>query len=270
MNQSEQINELSPAIVAAQAAGLIVVARNKNSQTNSQYADLADIATSVLPVLSDHKVSVLQFIGSIRQEGEIHVFGVTTRLLHASGQYLEQIGEFPLASPPVSKSGNQILNWSQNHGLAITYARRYALVSALGIAIGSDDDAQKLLSALQTGPGQEPVYAPHWSALIRGKWDGELVEGYKTPLGEMSTEEKRELIRMKLHLKSPALAAFLYDSASSILDECGMIYEDAGHSFPSDPMDMTPGEIGALFTFAKSTQTRISAEKAAAAGEVIP
>lgn len=270
MQQSPEINELSPAIVAAQAAGLIVVARNKNSQTNSQYADLADIAAEIVPILTQNRVAVLQFIGGIRAEGDMLVFGVCTRLLHASGQYIEHSGEFPLASPPVSKSGNQILNWSQNHGLAITYARRYALVSALGIATGNDDDAQKLLSALQSGPGQEPVYMPHWSDLIRGKWDDQLVEGYKTPLGEMSTEEKRELIRMKLHLKSPALAAFLYDSATGILEECGMVYEDCGHAFPSNPHDMTPGEIGSLFTFAKSTQTRIAAEKAAAAGEVIP
>jgi hypothetical protein len=56
---------------------------------------------------------------------------IVTQLLHSSG---ESIVFGPLSGPAGA-------NWQQLGG-AITYARRYALMAALGIAGGDDDDAQ--------------------------------------------------------------------------------------------------------------------------------
>lgn len=279
MDQSPEIDKIAPALVDAQAEGLVVVAQNKNSQTNSQYADLADIAAAVLPILTRHGIAVLQFVGAIRSEqtminvgqdkkpGDILVVGVTTRIQHISGQWLEQAGEFPLAPPPVSKSGNEILNWSQNYGLTLTYARRYALVAALGIAVGDDRDAQNLQSALREAGDQAPKYETHWSDLIRGQWDGELIEGYKVPLGEMSDEEKAELVRQKMHLRSPALVAFLWDRADRLLAEKGLSYADRPSGFPDDWRAMDASTVKMFCAWAKTAEAAASANST---GEALP
>lgn len=282
MNQSPEIDKIAPAIVDAQAEGLVVVAANKNSQTNSQYADLADIAAAVLPILTQHGIAVMQFVGRMRHEqtminvghdkipGVILVAGVTTRIQHASGQFIEQEGEFPLATPPVSGKGSEILNWSQNYGLTLTYAKRYALVSALGIAVGDDRDAQNLQSALresaEASDNQAPRYQTHWSDLIRGLWDGEFIEGYKMPLGEMSDEEKASLVLQKMHLKSPALVAFLWDRADRMLAEKGLTYADRPTGFPDDFRDMDAHQVKAFCAWAKTAEAKPAAE----AGEVQP
>jgi hypothetical protein len=265
MNQSAEITELAPAIVAAQAAGLVVVAKNANTQTNSKYADLADIAAAVLPVLAEHHIAVLQFVGAIRSEaaslnvgqskvtGPMLVVGLTTRIQHSSGQWMEQVGEFPLAPPPVSKAGNEILNWSQTYGLTLTYARRYALVAALGIAVGDDGDAQRLMSALRepTGPA-EPQYDAHWTDFILGKWDGELIDGYKMPLGEMSDDDKSVLVKEKLYLKSPALTACIWDRADRMLHEKGLRYEDCPPEFPGDFRKLDHSGVKRFFNWAST------------------
>lgn len=272
MNQSTEIDKIAPAIVDAQAAGLVVVAANKNSQTNSQYADLADIAAAVLPILTQHGIAVLQPVGKIRHEqtminvghdkvpGVILVAGVTTRIQHASGQFIEQEGEFPLGTPPVSGKGSEILNWSQTYGLTLTYARRYALVSALGIAVGDDRDAQNLQSALrdasEASDNQAPRFTAHWSDLINGKWDGEMIDGYKLPLGEMSDEEKAELVRLKVYLKSPALTACLWDKADRLIYDKRLSYEDRPKEFPADFRDMDHGTVKMFFNWAKTAEAK--------------
>src|SRR5690606_14673726 len=126
-----------------------------------RYANLTDVIASVLPVLKDNGLAFAQFIGGIREEGSIHAAGITTRIMHRSGEFLEHAGEFPLPAPPKSNQGRDILNYSQTHGLALTYARRYALLSAIGIATGDDDDAQRLTSKAERG-----APAVHFDAAI--------------------------------------------------------------------------------------------------------
>ncbi len=91
-----------------------------------QYADLNDVLEAVRPVLNKHGLSISQ--SSVSEEGKI---GVVTRIYHTSG-HVETFG--PLLLP----AGGD----ARSAGSAITYARRYGLCAALGIAPDDDDDGE--------------------------------------------------------------------------------------------------------------------------------
>ena len=218
MPTSESVINITAALQEAQAAGLIAVSNRRNSQTSSRYANLTDCIEALLPTMQKLGLGFLQFLGAIRLEGNLHVAGLTTRLIHKSGEWIETYGEFPLAQPPVSKSGNQILNWSQNHGLALTYAKRYALVSAFGLATGDDDDAQRLLGA---GAPQQATAQPeqeHWSNFVNREWEDCYAPGTKTMLKDMSEDELRAV--WKDHHKTfPPIVGRLADKTSDLMAE---------------------------------------------------
>lgn len=103
------------------------VEMKKGGRYTYKYASLPSILEVVRPVLADHGWAVTQDVGT----AESGMPQVTTRFYHASGDLLT-FG--PLAMP--AGSGAQAV------GSAITYARRYALVAALGLAPDGDDDGQ--------------------------------------------------------------------------------------------------------------------------------
>ena len=109
-----------------------------------RYADLPSVLASIKPALSDCGLVLIQLVDG----GTL-----TTRIMHAdTGEALESHFPLPLDG----------LNW---HGIgsAVSYARRYALTSLLGLAPDDDDDAVSTLpvktpTAIQRGNG-EPVVA---------------------------------------------------------------------------------------------------------------
>ena len=96
---------------------------------HGKYATLAAILDHVRPVLAEHGLAVLQ---------PIEEAGVRTMIAHVSG------GMYDAGTYPVG----QFLN-PQAQGSAISYARRYALMSVLGIA-GADDDGNVAVKATET------------------------------------------------------------------------------------------------------------------------
>jgi hypothetical protein len=93
-----------------------------------RYADLATIIDHVRPVLAKHELAVTQNVNT--EDGRLEVW---TYIHHASG---EVITYGPLA-------GRAGASW-QELGGAVTYARRYALSAALGIAPDEDTDANTI------------------------------------------------------------------------------------------------------------------------------
>lgn len=117
---------LAAALVAALAdCSVVDKGRTANAGSYSyEYADLGDVVKKTRPALAEHGVVALTPVvdnGSNLQ--------VTVVLLHSSGEKLE-FGPF---SFPHGKD-------AQATGSMVTYHRRYALVSALGMAAGDDDD----------------------------------------------------------------------------------------------------------------------------------
>lgn len=129
MRTSEQIEAIAAALVKAQAKMGVPA---KTGQGNyGTFAPLDEVLRVGREALSAQGVAILQ--ETITTEGGP---GVLTRLQHDSGQWVE-FG--PLCLP--AGRGDP-----QAHGSAISYARRYALLAALGLA-AEDDDAQEAAQA---------------------------------------------------------------------------------------------------------------------------
>ena len=88
-----------------------------------KYADLADVSSTVLPLLGKHGLS----FSAKPMLDEAGKFVLEYTLRHSSGE--QDGGRYPL---PTGKP--------QDVGSAITYARRYALSAITGVAPDTDDD----------------------------------------------------------------------------------------------------------------------------------
>ena len=117
----EDLTELAPALVAAQADFSAVPKGSVNPFFKSKYAALPDVVQHTSPVLAKHGLAVTQFI----TENDT----LTTMLIHKSGQYIQ--GTMAL---------HLVKDDPQAQGSAVTYARRYSYMSVLGLVADDDDD----------------------------------------------------------------------------------------------------------------------------------
>ena len=146
MKSSESINELATALCKAQGQMGGAVKDSANPFFKSSYADLTSVIKAIKQPFSDNGLSYTQF--PVNDDNGV---GVSTRLMHISGQWLEM--DYTL--PTVKKD-------PQAAGSAITYARRYALQSIAGIPT-ADDDAE---SAMLRGDDKK-VISEEQSAIIK-------------------------------------------------------------------------------------------------------
>ena len=134
MRTSESLGEIGAALAAA-SAEMPLIAKDRQATIPTKgggsyayrYADLARVLEAVRPVLAKHQLAILQSAGECGS-GELVV---ATRVLHASGEWIEADG------PAISLEGLD----ARGVGGAMTYARRYSLTTALGLAPDDDDDA---------------------------------------------------------------------------------------------------------------------------------
>lgn len=132
LEKSETIAEIAVAFAKFQAAVATVNKDGENPYFKSKYATLENIIETIRKPLSDNGLSFSQF-----PTGEN---GLTTILLHSSGQYL-------MASYTMKPKDNT----PQGIGSAITYMRRYALSAVLGIATEEDDDGNAASATKKEG-----------------------------------------------------------------------------------------------------------------------
>lgn len=128
MRQSESINEL--ALALSQFLGEVSNVYKDKKGYGYNYADLPSILDMVRPLLTKHNLSVIQLP---IETGNLEALGLETMLMHNSGQYLASEFRIPVAA-------GKGMTPSQAFGSAISYARRYALCAALGIASSNDDN----------------------------------------------------------------------------------------------------------------------------------
>lgn len=138
------------AMVSAQAAfpeikkGRTVTIETSKGKYSYDYADLPSILEIVQPILTGVGLAVTQAAVS-DQSGAV---GVETRIYHVGG-HVETFGPLFLAAPDDPKAA----------GSAVTYARRYSLCAALGIAADEDDDATSATESRQART-REPIVVP--------------------------------------------------------------------------------------------------------------
>lgn len=135
---SEETDKLASAFVKAQAQVQDAQRNAENPHFGSRYADLASTYDACRKALEDQDLAVLQGVRSTPDGDRL-----VTRLIHGSGQWIEDDG-VPLL---LTKQDMQGL------GSALTYARRYGLSAQLGIA-PEDDDGNR---ASGNGDGGRPV-----------------------------------------------------------------------------------------------------------------
>jgi hypothetical protein len=130
MEHSPELNELAAALAKAQAT-FTAVPKGKTAKVGTysyKYADLADAWDVARKALSDNGLCVVQAPAQI----ERGVCGVTTMLLHTSGQWMRST----LALDARDTTPQSI-------GSVITYARRYGLAAMVGLVTDDDTDAQE-------------------------------------------------------------------------------------------------------------------------------
>lgn len=117
--------------IAMELVNLQIAIKDVNrSQQGYQYkyADLESILLLVRPLLHQHNLAITQF--PCNEENRV---GVTTRLMHVSGQWMENTLTMDLGAP-------KSMTLPQAAGSVITYCRRYSVAAILGIT-QTDDDA---------------------------------------------------------------------------------------------------------------------------------
>ncbi len=170
---NEQTN-IAKAFVAAQKQFAPALKTSTNPHYRSKYADLAACVEAVIDALNSHGIALLQ-------KPHLCESGVTieTVFVHESGEQLSG-GVF---HTPAQK------NDPQGYGSAMTYARRYSLMAACGIA-PEDDDGN---SASRPRETVKPVSMAKPASAKTRCWEivaknvvGLTKEGYKSALVSMS------------------------------------------------------------------------------------
>lgn len=149
---SEKIDLVCAAFVAA-LGELEDVVKDRTADTGSyrySYADLATATGMARPILAEYGIAVTQ---SATVAGRDVL--VSTTIVHTSGQWL--------AYPALAMPGG---NTAQQAGSALTYGRRYSLMTILGLATEDDDGAGAgtRQDAPQRAP--EPTYSPETTAVM--------------------------------------------------------------------------------------------------------
>jgi hypothetical protein len=125
MNKSESIKELASALSKAQGKIKGAVKDSANPFFKSKYADLASVVEAIREAFSANGLSYIQQVS----ESEKDEVRVETVLMHSSGEWIN----CGILALPVSKAD------AQGYGSALTYARRYSLSAAVGVAPEDDD-----------------------------------------------------------------------------------------------------------------------------------
>ena len=136
MNRSESITEIAKALLAFNGEVNKIAKDANNPMFRNNYATLDQIITEIRPLLQKNGLSILQI-----PAGNNETLTLKTLLLHESGEYLES-DEFTLApmAQVIDKTTKEKAITPQSVGSAITYARRYSLLSFLSLNTGEDDD----------------------------------------------------------------------------------------------------------------------------------
>ena len=125
------MENIAKAIVQFQSELKPVDKNSSNPFFKSKYADLPEVMQTIQPLLAKNKLAVVQMMSELNGEPAL-----TTIVLHESGEKIEATSPLFLAK-----------NDPQSHGSSVTYARRYGVMSALGIVADEDDDAHKATQA---------------------------------------------------------------------------------------------------------------------------
>src|SRR6201987_2925084 len=140
---SESVAALASALAKAQAelinpekslTATIRSGRPGGAERTFRYAPLSSGLDIVRKTLGQHEIATVQTTSIDRAAGIVHL---TTALAHASGEWIAS--DWPVCAISETATPHRM-------GAALTYARRYALFTLVGIAGEDDLDAPDLIT----------------------------------------------------------------------------------------------------------------------------
>jgi hypothetical protein len=168
MQKTESIKNIMTALGAFQEEAIKIKKDTKNPFFKSKYASLSTILDEIQPTLTKCKLSFTQlpegseYLETILchwETGETITSKYKLNCVHTLPPEWAKIAkEFPADMIP--KDLSNLIITPQSLGSAITYARRYALTSILGLNIDDDDDGN-LASGNNAQPQQQAQPQPN-------------------------------------------------------------------------------------------------------------
>jgi hypothetical protein len=169
---SSSIANLAAALAKAQAElvnpekSLVATIRSdgpKGGDQTFRYASLASGLDIVRKTLGLHEIATMQTTAIDQAAG---VVNLTTMLAHASGEWIAS--DWPVCAVSETATPHRM-------GAALTYARRYALFTLVGIAGEDDLDASDLVTPGQQTPMRQKPQEP------QGQRNGRLNDSHHGP-----------------------------------------------------------------------------------------
>jgi ERF superfamily len=209
---SESVGSLASALAKAQAelvnpeksltATIRVVAPGEGERT-FRYAPLSSGLDIVRKTLGQHEIATMQTTAIDQASGLVNL---TTVLAHGSGEWIAS--DWPVC--PIAE-----MTSPQRMGAALTYARRYALFTLVGIAGEDDLDAPDLCERARypaSGAARPPSEGGRQSTLPlrkpgNGRVRGTAMDGAAVLDAEQSTALRERLLAEIVKITSVDLAA---------------------------------------------------------------
>jgi len=176
--QSAEINELLDSLSKAQGEMDLVSKDEKNPFFDKDYATLASVILTCRVPLAKHGLSLSQWISNDH---------LITFLGHKSGQYMQS------AKKIIVKD----LSNAQSEGSGITYARRYSMMSVLGLA-PVDDDGNGASGKQTLGDAVNKLFEASALPHLQNIWSKHEPEWRKV----LKREEIEKLVEVKDFLKA--------------------------------------------------------------------
>lgn len=139
------MKQIAAALVKAQRAFGPALKTSLNPHLKAKYADLSEVIGAVIDGLNANGIFLMQSTHE-REDGVV----VETVFVHESGEFLSA-GKLHV---PASKQD------AQGFGSALTYARRYSLMAACGVA--PEDDDANAASKPKTQAADPEYHATHY------------------------------------------------------------------------------------------------------------
>lgn len=192
MNKSASIANLALALCDAQKEMPVALFDSKNPFLSNKYASLGAVIETTKPIMTKFGLSISQF--PAERDGRV---GVTTILMHSSGEWLEQDCYLPVEK-------EKGVNEAQVAGRNITYLRRYGWASVLGAYADADTDGNSI-NASESAAANEMVKKvmdavdEHKIESKRNWSDGQLDTLLEHSVGFAENHEQaREILNMSI------------------------------------------------------------------------
>lgn len=169
------MKEIATALVKAQKAFGPALKSSTNPHFKSRYADLSACVEAVIEGLNNAGIALVQ-----RTSEDTTGVTVETVFIHESGEMLE-CGKLHV---PVAKHD------PQGYGSALTYARRYSLMAACGIA-PEDDDGN---AASRAKPKKETLTNARFAQAVERIKDGKYTTDKLRETFALTEEQEAALV----------------------------------------------------------------------------